>query len=139
MYIGEAVTIILISLNSIQDIRKKEIYLLPTIAALVLGIFFKTSGLLDSSEFFSAYIPGLLMILISVMCKGQIGMGDGILVLALGSWNSLDSMVFIICLGLIIAAAAAGIMWIRGKRKCEMPFVPCLIAPAVINLLLLCL
>lgn len=69
---------------------------------------------------------GILMLLVSLITKGQIGTGDGIIFcitgLGLGFWNNL----WLLMLSLFMAGIFSGILWMlkRVGRKSEIPFVP---------------
>jgi leader peptidase (prepilin peptidase)/N-methyltransferase len=88
-----------------------------------------------------SFIPlcvGVLFLCISVMTRGELGMGDGILLLALGTMLSLDELLVL----LILAMAGCGVysgflLLVRKKnRHTRIPFLPFLLAGYAGGLLL---
>lgn len=126
----EISTLVFLGLNSGLDVCKKEISLLS--AVLFGGIWILASlwkgGI--SAEFFAPFAVGLMFLGLSVVSEEQVGMGDGILLLALGtvlSWQELLQV-------LLFSMAGCGLwglilmMVFHKSRKTRVPFVPFLLA-----------
>ena len=74
----------------------------------------------------ASFLPGAFFLLMSYLTKGQIGRGDGIVLLAIGGLTGLGQCMLALSLALLIAAFTAGcLMVFRGSsRKARLPFVP---------------
>ena len=60
---------------------------------------------------------------------GQVGMGDGWLLMALGCMMRMESYIQTACIGMLLAAACSGILLLvfRKNKKTEIPLVPFLL------------
>lgn len=85
----------------------------------------------------SVYPDGLLSMgvggvvaVISVLSRGKMGMGDGLLILAMGSVLSVGELLGILCLALLLCGIYAGLQLcvFKKKRDEEIPFAPFLLA-----------
>ncbi len=112
----------LVAINSIQDIRKREILLLPTLFIAVLGIVIKVVTGESILNILVAFAPGAFLILCALLTRGRVGLGDGIVLTAAGAWKSLEFILHALVYGLFAAAIAAIVCIIRGKK--DFPFVP---------------
>ena len=114
---------------SYTDIKKRQIYIPPTLFIICLTLLFKIIYISFSLEslglFLLSFIPGLIMLLISYITRENIGYGDSILLglcsLCVGIWNGF----FIIMTSFIYSAIFSLFLLIRGKNSKEtIPFVP---------------
>lgn len=111
-----------------EDIMKKTI----PVSFLWLGILFIPVGLLTEGGSFSltdnalGIIPGAVLLVISYVSRGQIGIGDGVLVAQVGASLGLEAIVRILTAALLLITAFSVIMLIFGKlkRKSTLPFIP---------------
>lgn len=124
---------IYIAVLSIEDILKKSIPVL----LLAAGILFIPAGLLtEGAECFSpadnilGVIPGAVLLIISFVSRGQIGIGDGVLVAITGASLGLEAVVRILTAALILIMLFSGGMLVFGKfkRKSTLPFIPFIFA-----------
>ncbi len=136
MYVGSIIVILLTGINSIQDIRKREIFFFLTIAVGVAGVIWSLSQGANFSEIMIAFVPGIMLILLSVLTKGKIGIGDAVILLAIGCWRDVYYVFFVLLTALMIASAAGIFCIINKKRKIELPFVPFLFAGCLLRILL---
>ena len=73
--------IVLLGVNSLQDMRKREICLKFTLLAAVLGTVWQLVGKnTDPRALASGLIPGLFCLISSLISRGQMGAGDGLVV-----------------------------------------------------------
>ena len=114
---------------SAEDIRKKSLPV-PGIAAglLFVPFFVITEGasnitLLDNLK---GMIPGGLLIFISFLSRGQIGIGDGAVVLITGVAIGIGNIVIVLTGALLLISVFSMLMLLLGKlnRKSTLPFVP---------------
>ena len=126
----------MLGFNSVRDIRKREIFLLPT-------LFFGAAGCIYRIGFCGEYwqmllpacLPGMLFLALSRMLPGQIGAGDAWVVLSLGAWMPSEELLAMVCVSLFAAAVAAGILFLRKKRTKTLPFVPFLLLGRILMIL----
>ena len=136
MCVGRIVTILTTGINSVQDIRKKEIFLIPTSISFAVGIIYSLLAGISVSIVLSSMLPGFMVLAISLMFKGQVGLGDAAVVLSVGIWNGLFFTFFILLLALAAASAVCVIFFVRGIKNRELPFVPFLLAGCIFGYLL---
>lgn len=124
--ISENITLVFLIYSSWKDMKKREISLAVTGVYGLCGIIF---SLMQKRAFADFLIPlgiGLLILFFSLLTKGEIGMGDGWFLLALGF--ALDTSLYLktVSMGMILAAVWSGILLTvcRKSRKTEIPLVP---------------
>lgn len=112
--------------NSWRDIRKHEI-------SLTLTFVFGIGGLVlfwQNHESFWAIVGsasiGLGMMGMSILTRGGVGMGDGLLLLALSGFLSAEELLMILLLGLFLCAVWGAVLLLLRKkeRHTEIPFIP---------------
>lgn len=135
---------ILLAVNSMNDLMKHEIFLLPTVAAGVCGAVLRIAGKMTGpAELMAASLPGLMLIIFSFLTAGKVGSGDGILFLALAMWTDSVTMLLTFSASLAVAAACGTIQGLTGHekgnfaKKREIPFVPCIFAAFLMTVLFL--
>ena len=122
--------------NMIQDIRKREIVLLPTLLVLAAGVILQimavSTGKAETGPWPLALLPGAVLLLLSIAAAGTIGFGDGLAVCAAGIWCGPEQMLFALFFALLLVPAAAAVLRLRKKRFRELPFLPFLLAGYVL-------
>lgn len=115
--------------NTWTDIRRKEISLAAAVvfAAGSLGWAAYTGGI--SVGFFIPVGISAFFLAVSVVTKGALGMGDGWLMMALGTALKTEEFLIMLLIGLGCSAVWAGILLVvlRKGRNAEIPFVPFLL------------
>ena len=139
------ITAVLLAANSISDIRRKEILLVPTIltgAAGAVRILLSTGSPADlfdeTGRFWQLLItllPGLFLAVISTASRGKLGMGDALVVCAAGTWAGAEPILSGLFLALLLVPAAALLLRIRKRRVKELPFIPFLCAGYLIRVI----
>ena len=134
-----AFVLIVLVIEAVTDFKKKEVNIvfpvLLAAAATVMLFFTKDISLLNS---IIGIAEGVLLILISFLTKGEIGMGDGILLAACGLMlGGKDNLIMFFFACLSSAIVSALIMLIKkADKKTKIPFVPFMIPGFLIMVLL---
>lgn len=121
------ILLIILLVCGIQDIRNKKISLwiislgaLLTVAGIIL------CGSLSVAETIGGMGVGAVVLLISMVTKGKIGLGDGLILcvtgLVLGFWGNIE----LFGLALLLAAVVSIFLLVfqLANRKKSIPFVP---------------
>ena len=122
-------TLIFLLFSSFLDIRKREISIPVTLLFGLAGVVY---GIKTGRTMTDYLIPAAISILIlvcSILTRGQIGMGDGWLFLALACMLRMESYIQMACIGMLLAAACSVVLLLvfRKNRKTEIPLVPFLL------------
>ena len=114
---------------SVEDIRKKSLPI-PGIAAglLFMPFFVIAEGTSDITvmDNLKGMIPGVLLLFISFVSRGQIGTGDGAMVLITGFAIGIGGIVIVLTGALLLISVFSVLMLVLGKlnRKSTLPFIP---------------
>ncbi|MCR5097384.1 MAG: prepilin peptidase [Lachnospiraceae bacterium] len=123
---------------SIEDIRKKTVPVIPMMlwgmAGVILHLYF---GRISCERMLGGLITGITAYILSIATHEKIGKGDAVLLTVTGIYMGFWGNVFMLWLGLVLAAAAgACVMVLSDKDKSyELPFVPFLFAGFLITVL----
>lgn len=132
-YIG--VFILLIPCG-ISDLRTR---LVPVWFVGIFAVLAAVYHLLFSSDFLlqaaAGTAAGLLFVLISRLTGGALGMGDALVITALGLWCGFRDSVSLILFAFILAGIFGGVWMLVRKKKChdDLPFVPFLLFSAAVS------
>ena len=113
----EACVLIFLGINSWLDIRKRQISIILTaifaLAAFLTALIYHRI----SWEFFIG---------ISILSKGALGMGDGLILTALGMAMQWSDFIFMLFIALSACALWSGILlcFLKKKKNTQIPFVP---------------
>ena len=128
----------LLGLCSWEDIKRKELtivyILLFGIGGMLLHLFWPVHSIYSIMW---GILLGTVMMMLSWLSRGTIGMGDGILLVVTGVYlGGIDNLELFL-MGLMLAACwSLGLLVFRGKGgKEEIAFVPFLLAAYVLMLL----
>ena len=134
MEVEQWVTLILLIVNSVIDIKKKKISIISVAVCflcwLMLGM--KERQWADLIHL----VPGLVLLFISIVTRGALGMGDGILVCVMGLFCEWD-----IILWTLVFAFFMSFFWaivqvcLQTKKDKTFPFVPFILFGYVLVLL----
>lgn len=132
-----AEVLLFLSGNAVCDLRRREISLLYSAAFAAIGICLSVMHGRGPAELLFSVIPGLVLMLFSVITRGGIGFGDGIAVSVMGLFLSWQETVAVCGIGFMLSAIGAGIWFaIRRRSKDTLPFLPFLLAGYVTTMLL---
>ncbi len=112
--------------NSWRDIRKHEISLTLTLIFGIGGMLLFWQDHETLWDVVGSASVGLGMIGMSILTRGAVGMGDGLLLLALSGVLSSGELLLTLLLGLFLCAVwGTGLLLFRKKEKhTEIPFIP---------------
>lgn len=133
MKIIQIMVMVLLIFTAIIDIKKKEIpFLLIGIGAGLAGIsvaYGFVHGAADV-ETAIALFPGVVLVLISLVTRGEVGLGDGLMFLCIGPVYGLEQTIAGLLIALFISSLfSIGILALKkGNRKTKLPFIPFLSA-----------
>ena len=130
--------IIFLVLNSWTDIRKKEISLVSVVVCMGYGIAAAVFRGELSLEYFASAAPGCLLIALSFLSAGAVGMGDGLILLSLGTLLSWEKVLAVLLAGSLCSSVYGAILLLfrRDMKKQQIPFVPFLFAGYIGGLIL---
>lgn len=149
---GELVLLFLLCICAWQDMKKRKVLIWPILACGGLGVIYqlllwadasKTAGTeaaLSAADFLSlsaGLIPGAALLLAGKWSRGQIGAGDGLLVMVMGIYLGLWETTGILFYA-SVAAGMAGLflmLVLKKNRRYEIPFIPFLLVVFVIRLI----
>jgi leader peptidase (prepilin peptidase)/N-methyltransferase len=142
--IREGVTCLFLWITAVPDLRTKRIpigsVVLFAAVAAAMGIVCPAAE--DGFPLWAGALPGAVLLLLSMVFRGQIGAGDGICLMACGFCTGLCEIVAILE-GALILCAVYGFCRILRKRNSaaafdeELAFIPFLAVSSGIRLLLL--
>jgi leader peptidase (prepilin peptidase)/N-methyltransferase len=113
-------------LNSIFDIKRKEISLKITLIYGVCGVILRLVDGFDGKDFLLALFPGIICMILAYVSREQIGCGDAWILLATGCCIPSTDIVLVCLFALSATGAAALFLYVvlHKKGTFEMPFVP---------------
>lgn len=114
---------------SVYDVRSKRIPApgFITVAVLsVLCLILNNEGDLRFTDIIFSCMPGLVLVVLSILSDGKIGVGDGLLIACLGPGLGLERIAYVLMGALLAVSVFGGILLIsrRGRKNTEIPFVP---------------
>ncbi len=120
---------IILTALSVCDVRTRKIPGIGIAAVYAIsGAFIATNsqGGIDWWGLALSVMPGMLMMALSLVTEGKIGMGDGILTCGLGLGLGLEMTSYVI-MGALVAASVTGMLMLalrKVSRSTKLPFVP---------------
>ena len=122
-------TLLFLLFSSFLDIRKREISILVTLLFGLAGVVYSVRTGRTMTDYLIPLGIGILILGGSVLTRGQVGMGDGWMLLALGCMLRMECYIQMACIGMLLAAAYSGVLMLvfRKNRKTEIPLVPFLL------------
>ena len=122
-------TLLFLLFSSFLDIRKREISIPVTLLFGLAGVVYNVRTGRTMTDYLIPLGIGILILGGSVLTRGQVGMGDGWMLLALGCMLRMECYIQMACIGMLLAAAYSGVLMLvfRKNRKTESPLVPFLL------------
>lgn len=122
-------TLLFLLFSSFLDIRKREISIPVTLLFGLAGVVYSIRIGRTMTDYLIPLGIGILILGGSVLTRGQVGMGDGWMLLALGCMLRMECYIQMACIGMLLAAAYSGVLMLvfRKNRKTEIPLVPFLL------------
>ena len=122
-------TLLFLLFSSFLDIRKREISIPVTLLFGLAGVVYSVRTGRTMTDYLIPLGIGILILGGSVLTRGQVGMGDGWMLLALGCMLRMECYIQMACIGMLLAAAYSVVLMLvfRKNRKTEIPLVPFLL------------
>ena len=122
-------TLLFLLFSSFLDIRKREISIPVTLLFGLAGVVYSVRTGRTMTDYLIPLGIGILILGGSVLTRGQVGMGDGWMLQALGCMLRMECYIQMACIGMLLAAAYSGVLMLvfRKNRKTEIPLVPFLL------------
>lgn len=130
------IVLIMLAAFSWEDILHRRIFIQWLVYFAVAGIL--CSMIIIKQPFTMMVlgaIPGLVILVISIIFRGSIGLGDGLLLMVSGIYLGVAGIIRIIVYAVFLSAFCALYLYF-GKKKdkgYEMPFVPFILASFLID------
>lgn len=88
-----------------------------------------TVGEFDIEKRIIAMLPGMILLIVSMITKQQIGYGDGMIILIMGLYIDIDDILSIVLSSFLLSSIAAIILMMvfKKKKNFEMAFSPFLL------------
>ena len=124
---------------AVSDYRKKEIKLIfPVFLAIAAAAMFFLGRDIAVKSVIAGMAEGIVIMVLSQITQGRIGMGDGILLASTGlmlGWKDNLIMFFFACL--LSACVSVLILTLKkGDRETKIPFVPFMVPGFLISVLI---
>lgn len=124
---------------AVSDYRKKEIKLIfPVFLAIAAAAMFFLGRDIAVKSVIAGMAEGIVIIVLSQITQGRIGMGDGILLASTGlmlGWKDNLIMFFFACL--LSACVSVLILTLKkGDRETKIPFIPFMVPGFLISVLI---
>ena len=100
------------------DIKRKKIPVYMLIILAAAGIISNfTVGEFDIEKRIIAMLPGMILLIVSMITKQQIGYGDGMIILIMGLYIDIDDILSIVLSSFLLSSIAALILMTVFKKK----------------------
>lgn len=128
--------------NSITDIKYRKISVISMLVFGIVGVAIGVTEIMAGQSFFQMLkyillgsVPGLVMCILSLLSRGSLGMGDGVLILILGIYTGIRKMSAVLIWAFLLASVwAIGMLVIKKKNRCDsFPFVPFITIGFLVN------
>ena len=122
--------IIILGVICVFDIIRKKIPVYMLIVLAAAGIISNfTVGEFDIEKRIIAMLPGIILLIVSMITKQQIGYGDGLIILIMGLYIDIDDILSIVLSSFLLSSIAAIILMtvFKKKKNFEMAFSPFLL------------
>lgn len=136
-YIIHLIVLFILAINSFRDVRVHEICPGITVVGGMIGLILTyVWGSGQILSFLASMLPGICLVLLSIVSRGAVGAGDGLILLALSGYLPAADIISIVSYGVFLSAVYAGTLYVRGRdgRKAY-AFVPFLLGGYVLHLL----
>ena len=123
----------LLVIYSWQDIHEKKITIVKLVAgfmiAFVMGVMFRQNGSLQELKVniglgIQGMLPGVFLVLLTLLMKGCMGLGDGLVLVIIGSLIGFKRAIGMLVIALFFSFLYSCMLIICKKKKESFPFVP---------------
>lgn len=118
--------LLFLGFNAVKDVRDREVSLFLTVLMAVLGLGSWIWKREDWTGTLMILAINFFLIAFSILTHGAVGLGDALVLAAIGTVLSLEEYSLMICIGLALASAfSLFLLFFRKKRKEEeIPLIP---------------
>lgn len=111
---------------AVADLKYKKISVIPVIIMGVLLFFLRGLEGIRIPELVGGLLPGGGMLLLAYLSGEALGVGDGLVLFALGMGYQADKILVMLFVALVSAAVVSVVLLLLKKagRKSEIPFLP---------------
>lgn len=111
---------------ALRDLFEKQVRIFICLAGFLAGVVARLVGVGDDFTAFYGIIPGMVLLLSSVISKEAIGYADGLVMIAIGITTGLEAGLSILLYSLVLSSLVSLILLAtkKAKRTTELPFVP---------------
>lgn len=123
-----------LTLLTISDVRKRSVSIASLVILFLLSVALGIAGKRGIGQMLVGAIPGLVTVILAVITKGKIGLGDALVFVAIGIWCGIKMIlsVFFVALFLCSVVGVTLILMKKASRKTALPFIPFILAGYVI-------
>ena len=131
-------TCIFLSLLSVSDVKTKTIpaWASPAFAVLsgVLHLFLQD---LSAAAFFAGLIPGAVLLILSIVFRASVGIGDGFAAMACGAALGPERIMAALAAAFVFCAVFCMVLLLlkRIRRSDSLPFLPFLASSHIVMLI----
>ena len=135
MFAGELIALAVSAVFALWDIKFRRAPYWLFAAGFLAGCIFAVAAKRALTAVLLSLIPGLLLLLLSVLTEGGIGTGDGLFYVSLAGFLSPRDSFLILFLSVFLAGFAALFLYMKKRdRKTSIPFLA--MVPASLLILL---
>ncbi len=126
----QIIAFIIMFLCAFQDFLHKKISIIFPISMSLLAIVYQIYLLIERefnlTNLVISFIPGIVMLLISLLSRNSLGIGDGLMALFLGPVIGIGQLMAGLTIGLFLSAFVSGFLIIFKKagKKESFAFIP---------------
>ncbi len=134
----KGLVITMLAIETISDIRKHTVSGIRIIAFMVVGILLNCIMRYQSVwSVVGGIVVGITLFGYSLITKGGIGFGDGLVFICLGIYLGLSQNLRLLFFSLLSAALFGGIYALIRKKsiKSQIPFMPCILGTYIVMIL----
>lgn len=134
----KGLVITMLAIETVSDVRKHTVSGIRIIAFMVTGIVLNCIMKYQSIwSVVGGIVVGLTLFGYSLITRGGIGFGDGLIFICLGIFLGLSENLRLLFFSLLAAAFFGGIYALIRKKsiKAQIPFVPCILISYVMMIL----
>ncbi len=121
------VIMIFLILSTLLDLRKKEVNISLCISFALVGLIYEIFiSKTDILSIILGIIPGIFLMLTSIVTNEEIGKGDAVILGIIGIFLGLKKSILVLIYALFMTVIIGGILLLIRKKnkKYKIPFVP---------------
>ncbi len=127
--IGKWIVLIFLFVGMLWDIKKKavpKIYLVVWAIGAITYLILEITSNKNIGSIFLAVIPGVVVLILSLITGEQIGLGDGLILLCVGCFQGMKDVLCMLFFSFVILTVVLILLLVmrRVGRTSRVPFVP---------------